>query len=196
MVSGVGSGGIRRDDPVEGLAIDRTVVLVGLMGAGKTTVGRRLAQALGLQFRDADHEIEQAAGATVSEIFARHGEAEFRRGERRVISRLLQEPPHVLATGGGAFIDPDTRAEVKAKAISVWLRADLEVLLRRVERRDDRPLLRGGDARTVLARLIDQRYPIYAEADLIVESDAGPHALTVQAVLEALRRAGPRPAAP
>jgi shikimate kinase len=187
VASGAASGG---------LTIDRTVVLVGLMGAGKTTVGRRLAQALGLPFRDADHEIEQAAGATVSEIFARHGEAEFRRGERRVISRLLLEPPHILATGGGAFIDPDTRAEVKAKAISVWLRADLEVLLRRVERREDRPLLKGGDARAVLARLIDQRYPIYAEADLIVESDAGPHALTVQAVLEALRQAGPRPAAP
>jgi shikimate kinase len=169
------------------LRIDRTIVLVGLMGAGKTTVGRRLAAVLGLPFRDADHEIEIAAGRSVQEIFDERGEAEFRRGERLVITRLLREPPHVLATGGGAFIDARTRAVVKEKAVSIWLRAELDVLMRRVERREGRPLLRGDDPRGTMDRLMRERYPIYAEADFAVESGPGPHATAVEAILEVLQ---------
>ena len=174
------------------IVVDRSIVLVGLMGAGKTTVGRRLAAALGLPFVDADEEIERAAGLPVGEIFARLGEPEFRRGERRVIERLLQGPPHVLATGGGAFIDPETRALVKACGVSVWLRADIEVLLRRVEKRDTRPLLRGGDPRMIMQRLIAERYPLYAEADLTVDSNNGPHSTAVAQVLAALAARGVR----
>lgn len=168
------------------IVVDRPIVLVGLMGAGKTTVGRRLAAALDLPFVDADEEIERAAGLPVSEIFSRLGEPEFRRGERRVIERLLQGAPHVLATGGGAFVDPETRALVRAKGISVWLRADIEVLLRRVEKRDTRPLLRGGNPREIMLRLMAERYPLYAEADLTVDSNNGPHASAVAQVLAAL----------
>lgn len=179
------------------LGIDRPIALVGLMGAGKTTVGRRLAAALGMAFIDADEEIERAAGLSVPDIFARHGEAEFRRGERQVIARLLGRPPHVLATGGGAFMDPETRALMKEKAISIWLKAPLEVLMRRVERREGRPLLKASDPQAVMARLMQERYPIYAEADLTVDSTNGPHSAAVAAVLAALRaragRAGPAP---
>jgi shikimate kinase len=176
------------------LTLDRPVALVGLMGAGKTTVGRRLAAALRLPFLDADEEIERAAGLTIQEIFARHGEADFRRGERQVIARLLNKPPHILATGGGAFMDADTRALMKQKAISVWLKAPLDVLMRRVERREGRPLLRQGDPQAVMQRLMDERYPIYAEADIIVDSVNAPHAATVTAVLQALKKAqGSRP---
>jgi len=170
-----------------GLTIPRTIALVGLMGAGKTSVGRRLAQALNVPFRDADEEIEHAAGITIQEIFEQHGECEFRRGERRVIRRLLSEPVHVLATGGGAFIDPSTRALMRTSALSVWLRADLDTLVRRVERRDHRPLLKDGCPRDTLRRLIELRYPIYAEADLVVDTGTGPHATAVAAVLSALR---------
>ncbi len=168
------------------LVVDRPIVLVGLMGAGKSTIGRRLAAALDLPFVDADEEIERAAGLPVAEIFARHGEPEFRRGERRVIERLLQGPPHVLATGGGAFMDPHTRALVRAHATSVWLRADIDVLMRRVEKRDTRPLLRGGDPRAVMERLMAERYPAYAEADLTVDSNNAPHGAAVALVLKAL----------
>jgi shikimate kinase len=171
------------------LKLDRPVTLVGLMGAGKTTVGRRLAAALKLPFIDADEEIERAAGLTVQEIFARHGEADFRRGERQVIARLLTRSPHILATGGGAFMDPDTRALMKQKAISVWLKAPLDVLMRRVERREGRPLLKQGDPQAVMQRLMQERYPIYAEADVIVDSVNAPHAATVTAVLHALKKA-------
>ncbi len=171
----------------EGIASDRTVALVGLMGAGKTTVGRRLAAALRLPFADADAEIVAAAGRSIEEIFAQHGECEFRRGERQVIARMLDGPPYVLATGGGAFIDPRTRALMKEKAISVWLKAPLEVLMKRVARRDDRPLLKEDDPRAVMQKLIDERYPIYAEADLTVESGAGPHNTAAAAVITALR---------
>lgn len=171
----------------QGLALDRPVALVGLMGAGKSTVGRRLAAALNLPFVDADAEIENAAGMSVQDIFAQFGEDYFRQGERRVIERLLNEPPHVLATGGGAFIDPSTRALMREKAISVWLRADLDVLMRRVERRDDRPLLKGDNPRGVMRKLMDIRYPIYGEADVIVDSSPGPHAASVLAVLRGLR---------
>lgn len=165
---------------------DRSVVLVGLMGAGKSSIGRRVAQRLGLPFIDADKEIEAAAGCTIEEIFARLGEAAFRDGERRVILRLLERPPHVLATGGGAFIDPQIRARIKEIAVSVWLHADLELLVRRVSRRSNRPLLKQGQPRDVLAALIAKRYPIYAEADIRVESADGPPEQTVQRVIDGL----------
>lgn len=168
--------------------VDRTIVMVGLMGAGKTSIGRRLAQRLGLPFVDADHEIEQAAGCTIEEIFERYGEAAFRDGERRIIQRLLERPPHVLATGGGAFMDPETRARIKAGGISVWLKADLDVLVRRVSRRSNRPLLKRGDPREVLETLMAQRYPIYAEADVCIDSLDAPAETTVERVIEAIDR--------
>lgn len=180
-------GGERPEAAPELRGLDRTVALVGLMGAGKSTVGRRLAHALGLPFADADEAIVDAAGQSIQEIFAQHGECEFRRGERKVIARLLDEAPHVLATGGGAFVDPATRALMKEKAITVWLKAPLEVLMKRVSRRDDRPLLKEDDPRAVMQRLMNERYPLYAEADIVVETGAGPHHLAVNAVLEALR---------
>lgn len=174
-----------------GLTLDRTLALVGLMGAGKTTVGRRLARALDLPFIDADDAIVEAAGVTIAEIFAKHGECDFRRGERKVIARLLDGPTRVLATGGGAFINPDTRALMKHKALTIWLKAPLDVLMKRVSRRDDRPLLREDDPRAIMEKLMQERYPIYAEADLTVESGSGPHNSAVTAVLQALRaRAG------
>lgn len=160
--------------------------MVGLMGAGKTSIGRRLAQRLGLPFVDADHEIETAAGCTIEEIFERFGEAAFRDGERRIIQRLLERPAHVLATGGGAFMDAETRARIKEAGISVWLRADIDVLLRRVERRTNRPLLKRGDPREILAKLMDQRYPIYAEADICIDSVDGPADAMVDRVVAAL----------
>lgn len=166
--------------------IDCSVVLVGLMGAGKSAIGRRLASRLGIPFVDADEEIESAAGCSISDIFEIHGEAAFRDGERRVIARLLNRPPHVLATGGGAFMDPETRMAIRACGISVWLRADLELLVSRVSRRNNRPLLAGGDPREILQRLMNERHPIYAEADVVVESRDGPHEQTVEAVLGAL----------
>ena len=175
----------RPADPGPG-RINRTIVMVGLMGAGKTSIGRRLAQRLGLPFVDADHEIETAAGCTIEEIFERFGEAAFRDGERRIIQRLLERPAHVLATGGGAFMDAETRARIKAAGISVWLRADIDVLLRRVERRTNRPLLKRGEPRAILAKLMEQRYPVYAEADICVDSIDGPADATVDRVVMAL----------
>jgi shikimate kinase len=171
----------------EGLAPGRTVALVGLMGAGKTTVGRRLAQALQLPFADADEAIVEAAGQSIEEIFAQRGECEFRRGERQVISRLLDGPPHVLATGGGAFIDPRTRALMKERAISIWLKAPLDVLMKRVSKRDTRPLLKEDDPQAVMRRLLAEREPFYAEADITIETGAGPHNTAVLAIIEALR---------
>jgi len=164
----------------------RTIALVGLMGVGKSTIGRKLAAALDLPFADADQEIEKAAGRSVAEIFAEHGEAEFRAGERRVIARLLQGPPHVLATGGGAFMNPETRDLIKEKAISVWLKADLDVLVRRCSRKDTRPLLVGQDVREVLQGLMQQRYPVYAEADIVLETDDGPASAAVDSLIKAL----------
>ncbi len=175
-------------NPSTPLSLPRTVALVGLMGAGKSAIGRRLGQRLGLPFIDADDEIERAAGCTISEFFERFGETEFRNGERRVISRLLEGPPHVLSTGGGAYIDAATRALMREKALTVWLRADLDVLYDRVKKRSHRPLLRQGDPREILGRLMEQRYPIYAEADLVVESTAQPADRTTEQVIEALRR--------
>jgi len=168
------------------IAPGRTLVLVGLMGAGKSSVGRRLAARLGLPFTDADQEIEAAAGMTVSEIFARHGEPAFRDGERRVIARLLGDPVHVLATGGGAFMDERTRVLIRERAVSIWLRAELDELVRRVSRRTDRPLLKGADPRIVLERLMAQRYPVYAEADVTVPSSSGAADETVDRILAQL----------
>jgi shikimate kinase len=155
------------------LRLNRTLVLVGLMGAGKTSVGKRLAGLLGVPFTDSDNSIVEAAGMSIPEIFASLGEAAFRDGERRVIARLLAERPGVLATGGGAFVEPRTRAEIKAHATSVWLRAELGLLWDRVRDRPGRPLLQTADPRATLADLERRRAPIYAEADLVVDSRRG-----------------------
>jgi shikimate kinase len=169
---------------------DRTIALVGLMGAGKSSVGRRLADALGLPFRDGDDEIERAAGMTVPEIFELYGETPFREAERRVIARLLAGPPHILATGGGAFMDPTTRALMRENALVIWLKADVDILAKRVARKGNRPLLQGKNPRDVLAALAETRYPIYAEADITVESGDLPHAAAVNAVIAAVRAHG------
>lgn len=167
--------------------LPRTVVLVGLMGAGKSAIGRRLGARLNLPFRDADTEIEAAAGCTIAEIFARDGEAVFRAVERKIIARLLtEEPVHILATGGGAFMDASTRATIDAHGVSIWLRAELDVLIARTARRTHRPLLNQGDPRDVLGRLMAVRYPIYAEAVLSVVSDERPPDTTVELVIDAL----------
>ncbi|MEM5515864.1 shikimate kinase [Henriciella sp. AS95] len=171
---------------IEAALSDRTIALVGLMGAGKSTVGKRLADALGRKFFDSDHEIEKAAGLSIADIFTLHGEAEFRRGERRVLERLLGDSPHVLATGGGAYLDPDTRNLLREKAVTIWLNADLETLWRRVSRRSHRPLLKADNPKGVLSRLLDERRPIYEKADLIVTSQEGPHRATVDSILKAL----------
>jgi shikimate kinase len=164
----------------------RTIVLVGLMGAGKTNIGRRLAARLNLPFFDSDSEIEAAAGETIEEIFRNRGEAVFRDGERRVIARLLGQPIHVLATGGGAFMDATTRAVIARHGVSVWLRADVETLLARVSRRSNRPLLKQGNPRAVLTELIERRHPIYAEADITIDSDDAPADLTAARTIDAL----------
>ncbi|WP_417450436.1 shikimate kinase [Kordiimonas sp.] len=169
---------------------ERTIVLVGLMGAGKTTVGRRLAKRLGLPFVDSDHEIEKAAGMSVAEIFECFGEEDFRSGERRVISRLLDGKPQIVATGGGAFINDETRALIKEKGTSIWLDADIDVLVERTARRDTRPLLKTGDPREILGRLAAERAPFYAEADLRIASSDGPHDDVVERIVDALRSRG------
>jgi len=165
----------------------RTIVLVGLMGSGKSSVGRRLAAALKMPFRDADTEVETAAGQSIPEIFASLGEAAFREGERRVIARLLDDPPHVLTTGGGAFMNSETRALIQEKSISVWLKTEIDVLARRVARKGNRPLLAGRDPETVLRELAEVRYPVYALADITVETGDTSHKAAVEAVISALR---------
>jgi shikimate kinase len=165
---------------------DQSIVLVGLMGAGKTTVGRRLAERLGLPFIDADLEIERAAGKTIPEIFADHGEVYFRDGERRVISRLLDSGPQVLATGGGAFMNPETRKLIARRGLSVWLRADLPLLMKRVRRRSNRPLLDTTDPEAVMRQLIDERYPVYAEAAITIDSRDLSHNVIVNDLLQAI----------
>jgi shikimate kinase len=156
------------------------------MGAGKTKIGSRLAVRLNLPFFDSDTEIETAAGESIEEIFANRGEQAFRDGERRVIARLLAQPVHVLATGGGAFMDEATRATIVRRGVSLWLRADLDVMVSRVSRRNNRPLLKDVDTRTVLGELIERRYPVYAEADLILESGEGSPEWTVTRAIAAL----------
>jgi shikimate kinase len=165
---------------------NRAIVLVGLMGAGKTSVGRRLAERLELPFVDADHEIEQAAGQSINDIFAQHGEEYFREGERRVIARLLENGPQVLATGGGAYMNSETRARIRDHGLAVWLKADLDLLMKRVAKRNDRPLLKQDDPARVLQRLIAIRYPIYALADVVVQSRDVHHAAMVNDVVRAI----------
>jgi shikimate kinase len=164
----------------------RSIVLVGMMGAGKSSIGRRLAAELGLPFIDADTEIETAAGMTIPEIFEAHGEPYFRSGEARVIARLLEGGPQVLASGGGAFINPQTRALIRARGVSVWLKAEVDVLLRRIRRRSDRPLLKTDDPEQALRRLVNERYPVYAEADVTVHSQDVAHEAIVADILAAL----------
>ncbi|GMM93903.1 shikimate kinase [Qipengyuania sp. MTN3-11] len=166
--------------------LDRPVVLVGLMGTGKSTVGRRLATLLGTGFVDADEEIERAADRSVAEIFEEFGEAHFRDGERRVIARLIAERPGVIATGGGAFVDPDTRALILEQAVAVWLDCEIDTLVERTGRRDTRPLLRDGDPREILSALRDSRAPCYAEAHCRIMTDDAPHHATALKIIEAL----------
>ena len=157
-----------------------------MMGVGKTTIGRRLAPRLGLEFKDADDEIEKAAQMTIAELFGRHGEESFRQGEAQVIERLLSGPPIVLATGGGALKTETTRRLIKEKALSIWLRADLDTIVERATRRPTRPLLRHGDPRETLKKLLAERTPYYAAADIIVDGKSGPHARTVDAIVDAI----------
>lgn len=169
------------------LRLTRPLVLVGLMGAGKTTTGRRLAKKLGVPFADADDEIEDAAGMRIADIFEIYGETEFREGERKVMQRLLDDPPHILATGGGAFMNDETRALVKEKGTSLWLKADLATHVRRTALRNTRPILRRGDPEKILAKLIEERSPVYAQADVTVETDDHAHSDTVERILSALK---------
>lgn len=180
----------RLPDPMPSAApeIDRTIVLVGLMGSGKTCIGRHLARRLELPFVDADEEIVGAAGIPVAEIFATLGESGFREGERKVIARLLDRSPHVLATGGGAFLDPGTRQLIRKRGVSIWLRASLDILDRRTRGRSSRPLLNVSDPRAVLESLMRVRYPVYAEADVVVDTTEEPAEATARNVLAALRR--------
>jgi shikimate kinase len=171
---------------VSRLLAGRTIVMVGMMGAGKSSIGRRLASRLAMPFADADSEIEQAANASISEIFETHGEAYFRDGERRVIQRLLGGVPKVLATGGGAFIHPETRDAIRQKAISIWLKADRDLLLARVKRRNNRPLLQSGDPAEIIDQLIAERYPVYAEADIHILSRDIAHDVVIDDILTAL----------
>ena len=176
----------RRGHPLSRQLGTRSLVLVGLMGAGKSTVGRRLAQTLQLPFRDADHEIEAAAGMSIPDIFSVHGEEYFRDGEKRVIARLLQEGPMVLATGGGAFMNEETRRRIAEQGISVWLRADLDVLMRRVRKRTTRPLLQNSDPEGTMRRLMETRHPVYATADLTIDSHETPHDRVVADIVKTL----------
>ena len=177
-----------RADELVTLLAGRPLVLVGMMGVGKTTVGRRLANRLGRNFLDSDEEIERAAQMTIPEIFAQRGEPEFRSGETRVIARVLKNSDIVLATGGGAFVNADTRALLKTEAISIWLKADADVLFERVSRRSNRPLLKTANPRATLEKLIEERYPIYAEADLTVASREVPQEVVAGDVIDAVLR--------
>jgi shikimate kinase len=172
------------------MKLTRTVALVGMMGAGKSSIGRRLATRLGVPFKDADAEIEHAAGRTIAEIFARYGEPAFRDGERKVIARLLTEPVHVMATGGGAFMDATTRQRLKSGATTMWLRAPVDVLLARTARRDNRPLLKEGNPRETLERLLEARGPTYALADHTINSEDEPHSATVDRIVALLTKDG------
>ncbi len=169
------------------IPIARTVALVGMMGVGKTTIGRRLAPKLGLAFVDADEEIEKAAGMSVSDLFAAHGEESFRRGEAQVIDRLISGPPVVLATGGGALTNPATRKLIAERTFSVWLKADVDTILERATRRNTRPLLKDGDPRATLSRLLAEREPYYAAADIAIDAEPGPQSRTIAEILEAMR---------
>jgi len=174
-------------EPIRAALDRRSVVLIGMMGVGKSSIGRRLATRLGIPFLDADTEIEKAAGMSISDIFARHGEADFRSGEARVIARLLESGPQVLATGGGAFMNEGTRAAIKAKGVSIWLSAEFEVLLRRIsKRKNERPMLQTDNPDETLRHLLAVREPTYALADLTVQSREGPHDVIVAEIVSAL----------
>lgn len=173
-------------DELNALLAGRPIVLVGMMGAGKTTVGRRLAAKLGRRFVDSDEEVERAAGMSIEDIFKMHGEADFRAGEVRVIARLLKDRDLVLGTGGGAFVNSETRALVKASALSVWIKADFELLFARVQRRSNRPLLKTTNPRQTLQDLIDKRYPVYAEADVTIVSRDVPQDQVAAEIIDAL----------
>jgi shikimate kinase len=185
---GASDHGARNADIVRRLGA-RSLVLVGLMGCGKSSVGRRLSNRLAIPFVDADDEIEKAADKSISEIFVEHGEDYFRAGERRVIARLLREGPQVLATGGGAYMNADTRAAVRSSGVSVWLRAELPLLMRRVSKRVNRPLLRAADPESTMRGLMELRYPIYAEADIVVDSLDVSHDVMAEKVLQAVAQA-------
>jgi shikimate kinase len=180
------------DTPLSAAAIlallgRRSIVLVGMMGVGKSSIGRRLGVRLGVPFVDADAEIETAAGTTIADIFTRHGEASFRSGEARVIARLLESGPQVLATGGGAVMNADTRAAIKAKGVSIWLNADVDVLMRRIsKRKNDRPMLQTADPVATLRQLLAEREPVYAQSDLTVQSREAPHDAIVTEIIAAL----------
>ena len=176
----------REVETVKRLLDGRSIVLIGLMGAGKSSVGRRLAQKLAMPFVDADAEIEMAAGKSITEIFTDHGEAYFRDGERKVIARLLESGPQVLATGGGAFMNAETRDRIAARGISVWLKADLPLLMKRVRRRQDRPLLKTDEPETTMQKLMAERYPVYSQATITVESRDVPHTRIVSDVIRAI----------
>jgi shikimate kinase len=173
-------------EAVKRLLDGRSIVLIGLMGAGKSSVGRRLAHKLSIPFVDADAEIEMAAGKSITEIFADHGEAYFREGERKVIARLLESGPQVLATGGGAFMNAETREKIAALGVSVWLKADLSLLMKRVRRRNNRPLLRNDEPEAIMRKLMAERYPIYSTANITVESRDVPHTRIVAEVIRAI----------
>jgi len=173
-------------EELNALLAGRPIVLVGMMGAGKTTVGRRLATRLGRHFVDSDEEVEKAAGMTIEEIFSKHGEADFRTGEARVIARLLKDRDLVLGTGGGAFMNAETRALIKSCSVSVWISADFELLFQRVQRRSNRPLLKTANPRETLQTLIDKRYPTYAEADVTVVSKDVPQDQVAEEVIDAM----------
>jgi shikimate kinase len=181
------AGVAAQDAPLAAALGQRSIVLVGMMGAGKSSIGRRLAARLGIPFSDADAEIEEAAGMSIADIFEAHGEPSFRSGEARVIARMLEHGPQVLATGGGAFINPQTRARIHEKGISVWLKAEIDVLSRRLRRRIDRPLLKTADPTATLASLLAVRNPVYGEANLVVMSRDVPHDVIVEEIVAALR---------
>lgn len=186
-MAGIEADKARIDNALVPRLEQRSIVLVGLMGAGKSAVGRRLAARLGIAFDDSDTEIEASAGKTIAEIFTEHGEPYFREGERRVVARLLDHGPSVLATGGGAYMHPATREVMRERALTVWLKAELDVLLERVSRRNTRPLLWNGDPRATMARLMAERYPVYSQADITIESRHVPHEIIVDEIIAALR---------
>jgi shikimate kinase len=177
-------------DAASRMVLDRPIVLVGMMGAGKTTIGWRLAKRLGIGFCDMDRAIEEATGLSVSDIFASHGEAKFRELELMTAEFLLNQPPQVIATGGGAFAEASIRELMNSRALTVWLSAPVDVLLERVSRRDTRPLLRTGDKESILRNLMEKRAPYYAEAHLTVDSTSGAHELVVESILRALAERG------
>ena len=173
-------------------SLSKPIVLIGLMGAGKSTIGMLLAQKLGLEFSDSDKEIEEAAGCSISDIFAIYGEEIFRDLEQRVLHRLLKTPNQILATGGGAYMQPEIRADIKKHGFTIWLRADLPILLERVRRRDTRPLLSQGNKEEILAKLMEERYKVYQEADMIVDSSTGPHEQVVVEIMKRLEQEQPQ----